>query len=59
MTEHQARRYFNREARYYERGLPPDRRNTYAIRLPLGGVVAAPDPAELWERFWEKSSKQG
>ena len=54
MTEKQARRYFNKEARWYERGLPPNREDTYAIALPQGGSVAAPSPEVLWERFWNE-----
>ena len=56
MTETEARRYFNREARYYARGLPPDRRNLYAIQVKYGPLVVAPDTEVLWDRFWEQVS---
>ena len=53
MNEKEARRYFNRYARYYEGGLPPDRRVQYAIVPPMGGHgIYAEDTAELWNRFW-------
>ena len=52
MTEKEARRYFNRAARYYERGLPPTRER-YAIHLPNGTMVVADSTAVLWDRFWE------
>ena len=54
MIEKQARKYFNSKARYFEQGLPPDRRDLYAIQLPQGGSVTAPETDILWERFWEK-----
>ena len=52
MNETQARRFFNREARYFERGLPPNRQDLYAIALPRGGTITAPGTDILWERFW-------
>ena len=53
MDEKEARKYFNREARYFEGGLPPDRRRQYAIRPPGGGhTIAAEATDELWNKFW-------
>lgn len=54
MNEKEAWRYFSQEARYYEGGLPPNRKDQYAIRLPSRGIVVAEDTAILWDRFWEK-----
>ena len=51
MTEKEARQYFNREARYFERGLPPNREDKYAVHFH-DETLAAPEPDVLWDKFW-------
>ena len=50
MTRKQAQKFFNREARYYKGGLPPDREHSYAIRYE-DKVLTASDTEELMNKF--------
>ena len=52
MTQRQLEDRFLREARYFERGIPPTWEH-YSVRLSSGKIIVSDDVSELAEMFYK------